>query len=273
MTTTPSQQAEPTDEFSQSEYADTLNALVAMQESMIYAARRPVLNAAERIIVDLEAKLRATQAAAVAQPTEAQIIRFMNELHSNVPEADRPMSMSDFSEDQIARIRRAFATIVAAPVAQPSAEPVAALMRSRYVRTPGHLAHDSQDHFSEWGGWLPTTYEHAKAVTDPARNSDPKLYEMRPLYAAPAGAGEPGWRVVKMHGGRDALMSPGGDRFYFIADIDEIESERRAGEPTEPSRCHVCFGNRTDEEGARCDVCDGTGYAAGAGEQPSEAPE
>lgn len=64
------------------------------------------------------------------------------------------------------------------------AQPVAALMRSRYLRTRASIAHDGQDHFSDWGQWLPTTIEHAKAVTDPSRNTNPKLYEMVPLYAA-----------------------------------------------------------------------------------------
>ena len=68
--------------------------------------------------------------------------------------------------------------------AQQAAQPVAALMRSRYLRTRASIAHDGQDHFSDWGRWCPTTIEHAKAVTDPSRNTDPKLYEMVPLFAA-----------------------------------------------------------------------------------------
>lgn len=63
--------------------------------------------------------------------------------------------------------------------------PAAALMRSRYVTTWAHAAVDGKNHFSEWGDWTPTTYAHAKAVTDPARNSDPVIYEMRPLYLKP----------------------------------------------------------------------------------------
>lgn len=106
---TPSQQAEPT--------AEMVKAGAFLDGTRVYQDSE-----VRNIWLDMEA---VRLAAAVAQPTEAQIIRFMNELHSNVPEADRPMSMSDFSEDQIARIRRAFATIAAAPVAQPSAEPVA----------------------------------------------------------------------------------------------------------------------------------------------------
>lgn len=54
--------AEP-NKFTKSDYADTLNALVVMQESFIYAARRKVLNDAERIIVKLEEQLRAARAA------------------------------------------------------------------------------------------------------------------------------------------------------------------------------------------------------------------
>jgi hypothetical protein len=82
-------------------------------------------------------------------------------------------------------LRQEFAELEA--LAQPAVpEPVAALMRSRYVMTPARIAHDMKDHFSDWGDWVPTTYSHAKAVTDPARNTDPLLYEMRPLYARPA---------------------------------------------------------------------------------------
>ena len=64
------------------------------------------------------------------------------------------------------------------------AQPVAALMRSRSVTTWPHLSVDGKTHYSEWGDWLPTTYKHAKAVTDPSRNADPVCYEMQPLYAA-----------------------------------------------------------------------------------------
>lgn len=59
--------------------------------------------------------------------------------------------------------------------------PDGALMRSRYVTTLAKDAVDQQDHFSDWGIWMPTTHAHAKAVTDVSRDS-PKLYEMKPLY-------------------------------------------------------------------------------------------
>lgn len=42
---------------------------------------------------------------------ETMMIRFMYELHSNVPEVDRPMSRSDFSDEQWARVKTAFATL------------------------------------------------------------------------------------------------------------------------------------------------------------------
>jgi hypothetical protein len=44
-------------EFIKSKHSETLNALVEMQEHMLYAARRSVLNSAERIIVDLEKQI------------------------------------------------------------------------------------------------------------------------------------------------------------------------------------------------------------------------
>lgn len=55
------------------------------------------------------------------------------------------------------------------------------------------------------------------------------INEGNPLQAqdaAPVEAELPDWRILKMHGGRLALMSPGGDRFYFI---DEIDSDTPAG--------------------------------------------
>ena len=91
------------------------------------------------------------------------------------------LDMSDYLRG---RVDAAAAGLEAALAAVP-AQPVAALMRSRFLRTRAAIAHDMKDHFSEWGGWIPTTYEHAKAVTDPSRNTDPLLYEMQPLYAAP----------------------------------------------------------------------------------------
>ncbi len=79
-----------------------------------------------------------------------------------------------------------------APVKQAEqAQPVAALLRSRHVTTWPHAAVDGKTHYSEWGDWLPTTYKHAKAVTDPSRNTDPVCYEMQPLYAAPPAAPQP----------------------------------------------------------------------------------
>ena len=45
-----------------SKYADTLNALDQMQSSPVYAVRKYVLAAAERIIVDLETELTTCQA-------------------------------------------------------------------------------------------------------------------------------------------------------------------------------------------------------------------
>ena len=70
--------------------------------------------------------------------------------------------------------------------AVPQGEPVACLVRHRRLRTPRRLAHDGQDHFSEWSDWRPETLKYGKAVTDPIRNSGPEcLFEMQPLYATP----------------------------------------------------------------------------------------
>ncbi len=81
---------------------------------------------------------------------------------------------------------------------QEEARPVAAMLRSRHVTTWAHAAVDGVNHYSEWGEWLPTTYKHALAVTDPSRNTDPKLYEMAPLYAAPPArpVAPAGWKCV-----------------------------------------------------------------------------
>lgn len=71
---------------------------------------------------------------------------------------------------------------------QPSTgEPVAALVRSRRIRTPAHCAFDKKDHYSEWSDWEPCTLSYARAVTDPARDRGLlPLYEMLPLYTHPA---------------------------------------------------------------------------------------
>ena len=61
-------------------------------------------------------------------------------------------------------------------------EPMAALVRSRRIRTPAHCAFDKKDHYSEWSDWEPCTLSYARAVTDPARDKGLlPLYEMLPL--------------------------------------------------------------------------------------------
>ena len=63
------------------------------------------------------------------------------------------------------------------------AEPAACLIRSR-TYTPAPASHDGQIHYHEWGEWQPATLKHGLAVTDPARNTSPKVWEMLPLYTA-----------------------------------------------------------------------------------------
>jgi hypothetical protein len=45
---------------------------------------------------------------------DGTLLRFLNVLHRNVPEDERPMSMSDLSDEQAARVRDAIATLYAA---------------------------------------------------------------------------------------------------------------------------------------------------------------
>lgn len=61
-------------------------------------------------------------------------------------------------------------------------EPVACFIRSR-TYTPASASHDGQTHYHEWGEWQPATFKHGMAVTDPARNTSPKVWDMQPLYA------------------------------------------------------------------------------------------
>ena len=64
------------------------------------------------------------QAASQASPApapidDATLLRFLNVLHRNVPEDERPLSMSDLSDEQAARVRDAIATLRAAPAVEP----------------------------------------------------------------------------------------------------------------------------------------------------------
>lgn len=50
---------------------------------------------------------------ALREPTEAMLLRFLYELHANVPEADRPgFARCDFSDEQWARALSAFAAMI-----------------------------------------------------------------------------------------------------------------------------------------------------------------
>ena len=93
------------------------------------------------------------------------------------------------------------------------AQPVAALMRSRSVTTWPHLSVDGKTHYSEWGDWLPTTYKHAKAVTDPSRNADPVCYEMQPLYAEAPTVAQPAQEPVRVEA--VATVQAGEDGLYL----------------------------------------------------------
>lgn len=86
------------------------------------------------------------------------------------------------------KMRALRTAIQQAEAQQPAApEPVAALVRSRRIRTPAHCAFDKKDHYSEWSDWEPCTLSYARAVTDPARDRGLlPLYEMLPLYTHPA---------------------------------------------------------------------------------------
>lgn len=69
-----------------------------------------------------------------------------------------------------------------APAPRPAGgEPVAALIRHRSLQTEARIAHDGCDHYSDWSDWEPATVQHALAVTDPARNTHPLLWEARLL--------------------------------------------------------------------------------------------
>jgi hypothetical protein len=62
---------------------------------------------------------------ATAPPTDADedslVMLMLNELHSNMPEIDRPMSFSDLSDEQAERARKAVrAVVVAAGMSKPA---------------------------------------------------------------------------------------------------------------------------------------------------------
>jgi Lar family restriction alleviation protein len=55
------------------------------------------------------------------EPTEAMLLKMMNALHANVPEVDRPASVSDFSDEQWSRVQQAYRDLLAAaPPSSPS---------------------------------------------------------------------------------------------------------------------------------------------------------
>lgn len=121
-----------------SDHADTLNALAEMQASPAYAVRRSVLAEAERLIVDLETKLHAPQAAAVAQPTDNALleealssIKFDRTRYSQLVLSGSTHTIRTEAANECGRLGvlldriEAALAAPAAPVAQPSAEPVA----------------------------------------------------------------------------------------------------------------------------------------------------
>ena len=121
------------------------------------------------------------------------------------------------AEDQYNKVRQEFQAAVDAALAAAEtptvAQPVAALMRSRSVTTWPHLSVDGKTHYSEWGDWLPTTYKHAKAVTDPSRNADPVCYEMQPLYAEAPTVAQPAQEPVRVEA--VATVQAGEDGLYL----------------------------------------------------------
>lgn len=103
-------------------------------------------------------------------------------------------------------------------------EPVAALVRSRRIRTPAHCAFDKKDHYSEWSDWEPCTLSYARAVTDPARDKGLlPLYEMLPLciHQAPSVPAD----VV-----RDA------ERYRWLRDHDHWPAPFSSSQEPEPVR-------------------------------------
>lgn len=80
--------------------------------------RAAFIAAAEKEIADFSMANKPVELAGwrrvPVEPTEEMIIRHMNELHANVPEADRPMGLSDFSDDQMKRIKAGYAAMLAA---------------------------------------------------------------------------------------------------------------------------------------------------------------
>ena len=63
-------------------------------------------------------------------------------------------------------------------------EAVSAIVRRRNITTTAHAASDKKDHYSDWSEWRNESIDFAKAVTDPARNTNPYLYEMQLTYTA-----------------------------------------------------------------------------------------
>ena len=127
-----------------------------------------------------------------------------------------------------------------AALAQPAvSEPVAALIRFRYVMTPARDAHDMKDHFSDWGDWTPATYSHAKAVTDPVRNTDPLLYEMRPLcdITAPTQPAEPDYDAEFIGLQREELAAL--PDAAIAAGFRDIAGRRYSTAPATLFRAHV----------------------------------
>jgi hypothetical protein len=85
------------------------------QQPIVPVAGSELLKAADRI----------EALTATAPPTDADedslVMLMLNELHSNMPEIDRPMSFSDLSDEQAERARKAIrAVVVAAGMSKPA---------------------------------------------------------------------------------------------------------------------------------------------------------
>jgi hypothetical protein len=95
-----------------SEYKDTLNALVDMQQSPVYAVRKSVLQEAEHIIVSLEQKLNAAYATIVEHNhTNIHLNEQLTELIKHtVPKVERYVvewqDLSDVKPGQAFKERR-----------------------------------------------------------------------------------------------------------------------------------------------------------------------
>ena len=116
-------------------------------------------------------------------------------------------------------------------------EPVAALIRHRSLQTEARIAHDGCDHYSDWSDWEPATVQHALAVTDPARNTHPLLWEARLLVDCqpqPAAQQEPVvtvWQARATHDSKSAWrqVAPTKTESTVEARVEYLKTVRRAG--------------------------------------------